>query len=67
MPNILHQIKINATPEHVFDLLVSSEGLRSWWTHDVDAEPVEGSMAIFGFNERATVFRMRIDELVGGV
>jgi uncharacterized protein YndB with AHSA1/START domain len=66
MPNILHQIKINATPEHVFDLIASSEGLRSWWTHDVDAEPVEGSMAIFGFNDRATVFRMRIDELVGG-
>jgi uncharacterized protein YndB with AHSA1/START domain len=33
MPNILHQIQINSTPEHVFDLIVSSEGFRSWWTH----------------------------------
>ena len=66
MPNILHQIQINSTPEHVFDLIVSSEGLRSWWTHDVEAEPVEGSVAVFGFNERATVLRMRIEELVAG-
>jgi len=66
MPNILHQIKINATPEQVYNLLVTSEGLRSWWTHDVEAEPVEGSVAVFGFNDRATVFRMRVDELVDG-
>lgn len=66
MPNILHQIKINATPEQVFDLLVSSDGIRHWWTHDAQVEPIEGSVAEFGFNDRATVFRMRVDELVAG-
>ena len=66
MPNMLHQIKIHASPEAVFDLLVSSEGLQQWWTHDAVAEPVEGSVAEFGFNDRGTVFRMRVDELVAG-
>ena len=66
MPNALHQIGITATPEQVFDLLVSSDGLRQWWTADADAEPIEGSVAVFGFNERTTVLRMRVDELVAG-
>ena len=66
MPNILHQIKIHASPERVFDALSTADGLRSWWTTDVAAEPIEGSIAEFGFQRRGTVFRMRIDELVPG-
>jgi len=66
MPNMLHQIKIHASPEEVFDLLATSDGLAQWWTRDAVAEPVEGSVAEFGFNNRDTVFRMRVDELVAG-
>ncbi len=66
MPHILHQIKISAPPERVFDAIATADGLRSWWTTDAIAEPIEGSIAEFGFNDRATVFRMRVDELVPG-
>ena len=66
MPTLLHQIKISASPERVFDAIATADGLRGWWTTDVIAEPIEGSIAEFGFNRRATVFRMRVDELVPG-
>jgi uncharacterized protein YndB with AHSA1/START domain len=35
----------------------------SWWTADTVAEPRTGSVAEFGFVNRATLFRMRIKEL----
>jgi len=66
MPSILHQITIQASSDRVFDLLATADGLRCWWTGDTVAEPVEGSIAEFGFNDRQTVFRMRVDELVPG-
>lgn len=60
MPEILHQLVIKVTPTAVFDAITTQKGLSSWWTTDVKAEPVVGSIAEFGFNNRATVFEMRI-------
>lgn len=63
MADILHWISVGAAPERVFDAVTTTEGLRGWWTAEAEAEPVEGSIAAFGFFDRAVVFRMRIDEL----
>ncbi len=64
MVKMLHEVRVNATPAKVFAALTTSEGLRAWWTGDSVAEPRVGSIAIFGFSNRATVFRMRVSELV---
>jgi uncharacterized protein YndB with AHSA1/START domain len=63
---MLHEITISAPPDRVFEALTTGDGLSSWWTGDSEAEPEEGSIAVFGFGGRATVFRMRVDELVAG-
>lgn len=66
MHQILHQITINAPADKVYDALTTEEGLKSWWTADTVAEPKIGSIAEFGFFNRATVFRMEIEELIPG-
>ena len=60
MPEILHQLVIEVKPTAVFDAITTQKGLSSWWTTDVKAEPIVGSIAEFGFNSRATVFEIRI-------
>ncbi|MBI3635651.1 MAG: SRPBCC domain-containing protein [Candidatus Rokubacteria bacterium] len=66
MPDLHHEIAIQATPQTVYDALTTTPGLGGWWTSDSSAEPRVGSIATFGFGRRSTVFRMRVDELVPG-
>ncbi len=66
MADMHHEISIAAAPEKVYEALTAEEGLRSWWTADSVAESTVGSIAEFGFMNRGTVFRMRVDELVPG-
>lgn len=63
MPDIQHLIQIEAEPDAVYRAVTTEDGLRGWWTADVEAEAVEGGHAQFGFFKRATVYRMRIDRL----
>lgn len=63
MPDILHQVVIDAPPAAVWQALTEPEGLRGWWTDDVDAVPELGSVACFGFDGKSTVFKMKIEEL----
>ena len=60
---MLHQITIEAPPDEVFRALTEQDGLRRWWTSDSEAVPIEGSTSTFGFFERSTVFRMKINNL----
>ncbi len=64
MAEILHEIEIDASPETVFHALTTDAGLMEWWTLDVEMPAAEGSIAVFGFYDRSTVFRMRIEELM---
>jgi uncharacterized protein YndB with AHSA1/START domain len=66
MPDILHEIVIDAPPEKVYGAITKTEELRSWWTADSTAGPEVGSVAVFKFAGGKVVFRMRIDELVPG-
>lgn len=63
MPDIVHQLVIDAPASRVYEALTEPSGLASWWTADVEAEPELGSVANFGFDDRETVFKMRIEEL----
>jgi uncharacterized protein YndB with AHSA1/START domain len=63
VPDIRHEIIIQAPLQRVYEALTTQEGLQSWWTSDTQAVPEVGSVAVFGFFNRSTIFRMRIDEL----
>lgn len=63
MADLHHAIEINVSAEKVYEAITTQKGLRSWWTRDSVTEPRVGSIAEFGFNDRAALFRMRIDEL----
>ena len=63
MPEIKHQIPITAAPEKVYAALVTQAGLRGWWTADTHTDGKVGGKAEFGFDNRAMVFRMRIEKL----
>jgi uncharacterized protein YndB with AHSA1/START domain len=64
MPEILHEIDIDAPAEAVFRAITTEAGFMEWWTLDVETTPAEGGIATFGFYERSTVFRMRITSLL---
>lgn len=64
MPEMLHEVRVDAPPGAVFYALTNEEGLAGWWTADVEAEPRAGGTALFGFGDRSTVFEMDVDELV---
>ncbi len=63
MHQLEHQIEIDAPATAVFAALATQAGLRSWWTADTVADSEVGGKADFGFDRRATVFRMRIEAL----
>jgi len=65
MPDILHRISISAPPERVRDAVVTTAGLRSWWTDDADARDTVGQVNHFGFAGGAVEFPFRIDEMGG--
>ncbi len=66
MADMHHAIGIGASPQKVYEAIATEEGLRSWWTADSTADPEAGGMAEFGFDNRGTVFHMRIEELRPG-
>lgn len=64
MPDILHQLTIKASPNEVYLALTEQRRLASWWTTDVVAEPTVNSVAEFGFGNRSTIIRMRVEALI---
>jgi uncharacterized protein YndB with AHSA1/START domain len=66
MAELRHQIPINAAPEKVYAALSTQAGLRGWWTLDATADEKVGGKAEFGFDNRQTIFRMKIEKLEPG-
>src|SRR4030067_2496274 len=66
MADILHSGPIKAAPKAVYPPIPDPEGLRSWWTTDVEAEAREGSLAVFGFEGGQVQMRMRVKSLSPG-
>jgi uncharacterized protein YndB with AHSA1/START domain len=59
-----HAIDMAAPPAKIYEAITSAASLRAWWTPDAAAEATVGSVAEFGFFNRAVVFRMKVAELV---
>ena len=50
MPDILHRIAINASPEHVHDMVATKTGLERWWSgHPVGGDEKVGDEVLFYF------------------
>lgn len=63
MPDIMHLVRIDTSPERVYEAITTAAGVRRWWTRDAVLEPKIGAVGEFGFNERRFVAKVRVDEL----
>ncbi len=63
MRNIIHVLPIKADPETVFQALSTIEGLKSWWTGNVEGETKREAHITFrfvkGFNPVMKVLKMK--------
>lgn len=63
MPDIMHLIKIHASPERVYQALTTAEGIRNRWTRDAALDSEIGGTGEFRFYEGKSVTKMKVDEL----
>jgi uncharacterized protein YndB with AHSA1/START domain len=63
MPDIMHLIKIKASPERVYTALTTAEGIRNWWTRDTNLDDRVGGTGTFRFYRGRVVTKVRIEEL----
>ncbi len=52
MPDIMHLISIQSSPERVYQALTTAEGIRNWWTRDADLDSREGEFRFSYSGER---------------
>lgn len=63
MPDIMHLIKINASPERVYEALTTAEGISNWWTRDAVLDSkIGGTGELVSMNARP-VTKVSVDEL----
>ncbi len=63
MPDIMHLVKIHASPDLVYQAITTVEGVRNWWTRDTALDSKIGGTGEFGFNEHRFVIKVRVDAL----
>ena len=63
MNDIMHLIKIHASPERVYQAITTADGIRQWWTRDATTEPKIGAAGEFGFNGRRFVAKVTVEAL----
>jgi uncharacterized protein YndB with AHSA1/START domain len=63
VPNIHHELLIEAPATKIFDALTTQEGLSGWWTPEATTKPERGAIARIPFGPDYFK-RMRVDELV---
>lgn len=59
--DIVHSIEIAATPERLYEALTTQQGIAGWWTPEVKAEPVVGSINELNF--QGTTLKFRVEKL----
>jgi len=66
MPDILHEVTIEGSPDAVYAALTKNQGLASWWTTRTrNAKPAVGAVPEFEFPD-GMVFKMEITALEPG-
>jgi uncharacterized protein YndB with AHSA1/START domain len=63
VPEIVHRLSIQASARRIYRALTVRDDLAAWWTRDVTGTGELGSVLAFGFQQRAIVFRMFVQEL----
>jgi hypothetical protein len=64
MTDIQHATMSSATPAQVIAAVTSEDGLRGFWTDQVEAKPEVGSVAVFRFGPKGEdEFKMRVDAI----
>jgi uncharacterized protein YndB with AHSA1/START domain len=66
MPDLKHQVPIDASSTTVYAAIATQNGMRNWWTADTNMDEKAGGKAEFGFDKRGVVFRMDIQKLDSG-
>lgn len=64
--SIVLAIETTAPATAIYDAITTTEGLRSFWTIDADADPREGGELRFGFEAAPVDLTMTVAELVPG-
>jgi uncharacterized protein YndB with AHSA1/START domain len=62
VPDITHVVTIHASPERVYAAVTTAEGIRNWWTREVQLDSRIGGTGEFRFNQGRTVTQVRVDE-----
>ena len=63
---MLHAVDIDVDADAIYQAISTKAGEASFWTSNLDLEPVVGSIARFGFPGAPVDLRMRIDALEPG-
>ena len=63
MQDIMHLLKIHASPDRVFDAITTAAGIQQWWTRDAAIEPKIGAAGEFGFYAKRFVAKVVVEEL----
>ena len=63
MADIMHSLKIQTSPDRLYQAITTAEGIRNWWTRDASLDPVAGGTGEFGFFGRRFVVKVVIEEL----
>ena len=58
MPDIRHQIQIDAPAGRIFALVSTAAGLAKWWAADV-TEDASAKTVELGFFKRSTIYRLK--------
>jgi uncharacterized protein YndB with AHSA1/START domain len=68
MPNIRHELIIEAPAEKIYYAITAQDGLSSWWTPDTTARPEPDTIARFAFGpdyfKEMMITELRPDKLV---
>lgn len=64
MADILHQLRILASPAQVYQALTDPKGLSHWWTRYVNTQNLVNSIAQFTFEHGNTIVKMKIIKLM---
>jgi uncharacterized protein YndB with AHSA1/START domain len=62
MAKTSHKITINAPKSRVFDALSTKDGLKGWYTSQVEGEVGQGKIVVLGFRDEVP-FRWRVVEM----
>ena len=60
MPDILHRVGVDASPERTYEALATIDGLRGWWVSQASGNAEAGGTIDFGF------CKMRVLEALPG-